>query len=46
MSSVPLLVLKMEVIDLEFFSPGMIIIIVIVVIGFFVIMGLGKRWRK
>lgn len=32
--------------DLEFFSPVTIIIIVVIVIGFFVIRGLGGRWRK
>jgi len=31
---------------MDFFSPITIIIIVVLVIGFFVIRGFGKRWRK
>ena len=31
---------------MDFFSPVTIIIIVLVVIGYFVIRGLGSRWRK
>jgi len=31
---------------MDFFSPITIIIIIVVVIGYFVLRGLGKRWRK
>ncbi len=31
--------------NFNFFSPGIIIIIIIVVIGYFVIRGLGRRWK-
>ena len=31
---------------MDFLSPITIIIIVVLVIGFFVIRGFGKRWRK
>lgn len=31
---------------MEFFSPITIIIIAVVVIGYFVLRGLGRRWRK
>ena len=30
----------------DFFSPWVIIIIIVVVIAFFVVKGLGSRWRK
>lgn len=36
----------MEVFDIDFFSPRVIIIIVIVVIGYFVLRSFGSRWRK
>jgi len=36
----------MEVFDINFFSPGVIVVIVLVVIGYFVLRGLGRRWRK
>jgi len=31
---------------MDFFSPITIIIIVVLVIGFFVLRGLGRKWRK
>ena len=31
---------------MEFFSPVTIIITVVLVIGFFVIRGFGRKWRK
>ncbi len=31
---------------MDFFSPVVIIIIVVLVIGFFVLRGFGRRWRK
>ena len=31
---------------MDFFSPITIIIIVVLVIGFFVIRGFGRKWRK
>lgn len=36
----------MDIFDIDFFSPLTIIIIVVVVIGYFVIRGFGRRWRK
>jgi len=36
----------MDIFDMDFFSPVTIIIIVVVVIGYFVLRGFGRRWRK
>ncbi len=37
--------IDMGIFDLDFFSPVTIIIIVVVVIGYFVLRGLGRRWK-